>query len=156
MISYSYGMLALFELMQKPSQGKDLYQLFAEKVRDNKTLESRWAVLQETRVEYFRGKDFVAFMSKHPEVKDILGSDKDLDVEDIVNTLLRKNLLVRCDRVMKTVRPGKKKLSSWPAHLEIHPVSFFLFDSPALIVFRKCLLFGEECNELTYNSSLMK
>ncbi|XP_078441715.1 translocation protein-like protein [Wolffia australiana] len=103
----------------KKSPTKDLYQLFAEKVRDNKKLESRWAVLQEARVEYFRGKDFVAFMANHPEVKDILGSDKNLDVEDIVNTLLQKNLLVRCDRVVKTVRPGKKKLSSWPAHLEI-------------------------------------
>jgi hypothetical protein len=53
----------------------------------------------------------------------ILGPDKDLEVEDIVNTLLTKNLVIRCDRVMKTVRPGKKKLSSWPAHLEIHNVS---------------------------------
>lgn len=111
-------------LMQKPSPGKDVYQLFAEKVRDNKKLESRWAVLQETRVEYFRGKDFVAFLANHPEIKEILESDKDLDVEDVVNILLRKNLLVRCDRVIKTVRPGKKKLSSWPAHLEIYPVSF--------------------------------
>ncbi|CAA7404152.1 unnamed protein product [Spirodela intermedia] len=105
---------------KKPSPGKDVYQLFAEKVRDNKKLESRWAVLQETRVEYFRGKDFVAFMANHPEIKEILESDKELDVEDVVNILLRKNLLVRCDRVTKTVRPGKKKLSSWPAHLEIY------------------------------------
>lgn len=79
--------------------------------------------MQETRVEYFRGKDFAVFLRNYPEVKEILGSDKDLEVEDIINTLLMKNLLVRCDRVVKTVRPGKKKLSSWPAHLEIHSVS---------------------------------
>jgi translocation protein SEC62 len=97
--------------------------LFAEKVRDNKQLESRWAIMQETRVEYFRGKDFNTFIKNHPEVREILGPDKDLEVEDIVNTLLTKNLVIRCDRVMKTVRPGKKKLSSWPAHLEIHNVS---------------------------------
>ena len=102
-----------------------MYLSFAEKVRDHKDLESRWAVLQETRVEYFRGKDFVSFLKNHPEIRDILGSDRNLEAEDIGNTLLVKNLIVRCDRVVKTVRPGKKKLSTWPAHLEIFPVSFF-------------------------------
>ena len=111
--------------LQKAAVQKDVYQVFAEKVRDNKQLESRWAIMQEARVEYFRGKDFTVFLRNHPELKEILGSDKDLDTEDIVNTLLRKNLIVRCDRVMKTVRPGKKKLSSWPAHLEIYHVSTF-------------------------------
>ncbi|XP_048635278.1 uncharacterized protein LOC125608810 isoform X2 [Brassica napus] len=98
---------------------KDVFQLFAEKVRDNKGLESRWAVMEEARVEYFRGKDFVSFLKNHPECKEILEEDKDLDAEDIANVLLGKNLLVRCDRVTKTLRPGKKKLSTWPAHLEI-------------------------------------
>ncbi|CAL4888270.1 unnamed protein product [Urochloa decumbens] len=110
---------------EKSAPKKDVYQLFAEKVRDNKQLESRWAIMQETRVEYFRGKDFTTFIKNHPEVREILGPDKDLEVEDIVNTLLTKNLVIRCDRVMKTVRPGKKKLSSWPAHLEIHNEQVF-------------------------------
>ncbi|PPS14581.1 hypothetical protein GOBAR_AA05960 [Gossypium barbadense] len=110
----------------KQAAKQDVYQLFAEKVRDHKDLESRWAVLQETRVEYFRGKDFVSFMKNHPELKEILESDRDLETEDIANNLLQKNLLVRCDRVVKTVRPGKKKLSTWPAHLEIFPVAPFL------------------------------
>lgn len=92
-------------------------------MRDHKELKSRWAVLQETRVEYFRGKDFVSFLRNHPELKEILDSDKNLETEDIADALLRKNLVVRCDRVVKTVRPGKKKLSTWPAHLEILPVS---------------------------------
>ncbi|KAE8806601.1 Translocation protein SEC62 [Hordeum vulgare] len=48
-----------------------------------------------------------------------------MEAEDIVNTLLIKNLVIRCDRVWKTVRPGKKKLSSWPAHLEIHQEQVF-------------------------------
>lgn len=106
---------------KKQANKKDVFQLFAEKVRDHKDLVSRWAVLQETRVEYFRGKDFVSFLRNHPELKDILESDSHLEVEDIVNVLLSKNLLVRCDRVVKTVRPGKRKLSTWPAHLEIYP-----------------------------------
>lgn len=109
----------------KQSAEKDVYLSFAEKVRDHKDLESRWAVLQETRVEYFRGKDFVSFLRTHPEVRDILGSDKNLEVEEIGNTLLKKNLIVRCDRVVKIVRPGKKKLSTWPAHLEIFPGQTF-------------------------------
>lgn len=110
---------------QKQAARKDVFQIFAEKVRDHKELESRWAVLQETRVEYFRGKDFVSFLRNHPEPKDLLESDKNLEIEDIANSLLRKNLIVRCDRVVKTVRPGKRKLSTWPAHLEIFPVSSF-------------------------------
>ncbi|OVA10247.1 Translocation protein Sec62 [Macleaya cordata] len=104
---------------------KDVFQLFAEKVRDHKELESRWAILQETRVEYFRGKDFVSFLRNHPEQKDVLEVDRNLGVDDIADVLLRKNLLVRCDRVVKTVRPGKKKLSTWPAHLEIFPDQVF-------------------------------
>ncbi|XP_057953442.1 uncharacterized protein LOC131147845 [Malania oleifera] len=110
---------------KKQAAKKDVFQLFAEKVRDHKGLESRWAVLQETRVEYFRGKDFVSFLKSHQEVKEILESDRSLEVEDIGDALLRKNLLVRCDRVVKTVRPGKKKLSTWPAHLEIFPDQVF-------------------------------
>lgn len=104
---------------RKHGAKKDVFQVFSEKVRDHKGLESRWAVLQETRVEYFRGKDFVSFLRNHPELKDVLESDRNLEPEDIANSLLKKNLLVRCDRVVKTVRPGKKKLSTWPAHLEI-------------------------------------
>ncbi|KAG5027439.1 hypothetical protein JHK86_023353 [Glycine max] len=104
---------------------KDVFQVFAEKVRDHKELVSRWAVLQETRVEYFRGKDFVSFLKNHPELKDVLESDRNLETEEIANILLAKNLLVRCDRVVKTVRPGKKKLSTWPAHLEIFPRIWF-------------------------------
>nr|GMD24477.1 translocation protein sec62-like isoform X1 [Ipomoea batatas] len=82
---------------KKQAAKKDVFQSFAEKVRDHKDLMSRWAVLQETRVEYFRGKDFVSFMRNHPELKDVLESDKNLETDDIANTLLRKNLLLRCD-----------------------------------------------------------
>ncbi|XP_004500194.1 translocation protein SEC62 [Cicer arietinum] len=110
---------------RKQAVKKDVFQVFAEKVRDHKDLVSRWAVLQETRVEYFRGKDFVNFLKNHPEVKDILEVDRNLETEDVANILLGKSLLVRCDRVVKTLRPGKKKLSTWPAHLEIFPEQVF-------------------------------
>ncbi|KAL0855594.1 hypothetical protein Bca101_060747 [Brassica carinata] len=118
----------------KKAVKKDLFQLFAEKVRDNKGLESRWAVMEEARVEYFRGKDFVSFVKNHPQCKEILGEDSDLDAEDIANVLLGKNLLVRCDRVTKTLRPGKKKLSTWPAHLEIFRWTSRLFYTVVAVV----------------------
>lgn len=127
---------------QKQAAKKDVFQLFSEKVRDHKDLESRWAVLQETRVEYFRGKDFVSFLRNHPELKDILDSDKNLETEDIGNALLSKNLLVRCDRVVKTVRPGKRKLSTWPAHLEIFPVRIFFMHYVFLLKLEVSSLFS--------------
>ncbi|CAH8368541.1 unnamed protein product [Eruca vesicaria subsp. sativa] len=67
---------------------------------------------KKKRVVYFRGKYFVSFLKNHPECKEILKEDKDLDAEDIGNVLLERNVLVRCDRVTKTVCPGKKKLST--------------------------------------------
>lgn len=123
--SSDFDLTSFCTMFQKQAAKKDVFQLFAEKVRNHKELESRWAVLQETRVEYFRGKDFVSFLKKHPELKDILESDSNTEIDDIANILLSKNLLVRCDRVVKTLRPGKRKLSTWPAHLEIFPVCVF-------------------------------
>ncbi|XP_059315281.1 uncharacterized protein LOC132065766 isoform X2 [Lycium ferocissimum] len=104
---------------------KDAFHLFAEKVRDHKDFVSRWAVLQEIQVEYFRGKDFVSFMRNHSELKDIIESDRSLEPEEIANILLKKTLIVQCDRVVKTVQPGKKKLSTFPAHLDIYNYQVF-------------------------------
>ncbi|BBH02239.1 translocation protein-related protein [Prunus dulcis] len=100
---------------RKQAIQKDVFQLFAEKVGCS---------TGDTR-GIFQGKDFVRFLRNHPELKDILESDRNLEAEDIADVLLRKNLLVRCDRVVKTLRPGKKKLSTWPAHLEIFPDQVF-------------------------------
>ena len=58
--------------MQKQKQQKkvvDPVQVFAEKVRDHKELESRWAVLQDTRIEYFKGKDFVSLLQTHTDLR---------------------------------------------------------------------------------------
>ncbi|XP_024398141.1 uncharacterized protein [Physcomitrium patens] len=110
-------------------QGKEVdpVRVFAERVRDHKELDTRWAVLQEARVEYFRGKDFIALLRAHPELIKPLGieaaiADVDLDVGNI---LIRRRLIVRCDRVSKTPRPGKTKLSKWPARIEIYPEQMF-------------------------------
>eukprot|EP00249_Psilotum_nudum_P021482 c28120_g1_i1 orf=186-1268(-) len=103
---------------------------FAEKTRDHKELESRWAVLQDTRVEYFRGKDFVSFLKSHAELRKLLDTElsaQDTE-EDIGSLLLKRKLICRCDRVVKTLRPGKKKLSKWPARLELSPEHVFTVD----------------------------
>ncbi|OAE19963.1 hypothetical protein AXG93_1520s1370 [Marchantia polymorpha subsp. ruderalis] len=76
-------------------------KLFSDKLRDHKELESRWAVLREARVEYFRGKDFVELLNKFPELKDILKDERpeDDDPETIGNLLLKRKLVLRCERV---------------------------------------------------------
>lgn len=113
--------------------------MFAEKVRDHKGLESRWAVLQDTRIEYFRGKDFASLLQTHADLRpstsavpnstgasnsnnhnhNVTGTESE---EDLGNLLLKRKLILRCDRVLKTPRPGKTKLSKWPARLELFPV----------------------------------
>ncbi|KAI5081922.1 hypothetical protein GOP47_0001665 [Adiantum capillus-veneris] len=117
---------------QKQKQKKEIdpVQTFAEKIRDHKDLESRWAVLQDTRVEYFRGKDFTSFLQGHQDTKALLGSYQASteSEDDVGNLLLKRKLIVRCDRVVKTLRPGKTRLSKWPARLELHPDQSFSVD----------------------------
>jgi len=113
--------------LQKKGKEIDPVRVFAEKMRDHKELESRWAVLQEARVEYFKGKDFVSLLRAHPELLKPLAIEsttEDMEME-IGNLLLRRKLIVRCDRVLKTVRPGKTKLSKWPARIEFFPEQKF-------------------------------
>ena len=84
--------------------------------------------MQEVRVEYFRSKDFVELLKKHPSLMaGLIPENLDVDEESrssMAAALLQKGLIVRCDRAVKTIRPGKKKLSKWPAKLEVHLVSF--------------------------------
>eukprot|EP00270_Netrium_digitus_P012256 TRINITY_DN3966_c0_g1_i4.p1 TRINITY_DN3966_c0_g1~~TRINITY_DN3966_c0_g1_i4.p1 ORF type:complete len:410 (+),score=123.32 TRINITY_DN3966_c0_g1_i4:227-1456(+) len=114
----------------KKKQEKDPLLVFAEKVRDHKDLESRWAVMQEVRVEYFRGKDFAALIRKHPELTTkilpagTLGQHESAE-EVLGELLLQRKLIVRCERLVKTIRAGKKKLSKWPGRLEFHKDQVF-------------------------------
>ncbi|KAL3686688.1 hypothetical protein R1sor_012997 [Riccia sorocarpa] len=108
----------------------DSVKSFADKLREHKEFESRWAVLLEARVEYFRGKDFVELLNKSPELKDALKDERPADdtPEAIGNLLLKRKLVLRCARVVRTVRPGKKKLSKWPARIELCPDQVFSED----------------------------
>lgn len=115
---------------QKQKKETDPVQTFAEKIRDHKDLESRWAVLQDTRVEYFRGKDFMSFLQGHQDVKALLGGHlaSAESEDDIGNLLLKRKLILRCDRVVKILRPGRNRLSKWPARLELHAEQTFSVD----------------------------
>lgn len=114
---------------KKPKKSPEL--IFAEKVRYHKDLDSRWAILQEARVEFFRGKDFSSLIRRHPQLGEGLIPKEEAAKlhqpleQALLEIMLVAGLVVRCDRVVKTVRPGKKKLSKWPARLEIHPVQAF-------------------------------
>lgn len=116
----------------KKEKVADPVRSLAEKVRDHKEMESRWAVLQEARVEYFRGKDFAVLIENHPELASIVADIDDAgsspSEEEIAELFLKRKLIVRCERMVKTVRPGRKKLSKWPARLLIHPVQSFTED----------------------------
>ena len=111
--------------LQKKGKEVDPVRVFAERVRDHKELDTRWAILQEARVEYFRGSDFITLLRAHPELIKPLGIEAAVeDVElDIGNILIKRKLIMRCDRVSKTPRPGKTKLSKWPARIEVYQVS---------------------------------
>eukprot|EP00850_Spirogloea_muscicola_P007752 SM000040S14764 [mRNA] locus=s40:208292:210982:+ [translate_table: standard] len=120
---------------QRPRPPPDPAVQFAVRVRDHKELESRWAVLQEARVEYFRSRDLLALLRKHPDLaprppppSDSAPPPPPLSPEEAGELLLHRKLVYRCDRVVKVIRPGKKKLSKWPARLEVHPDQSFAED----------------------------
>ena len=160
--------------VQKQKKVVDPVQVFAEKVRDHKELESRWAVLQDTRIEYFKGKDFVSLLQTHTELRPSFSSPTPTAAntsvgggnnagsnnnhsnlnnvgvgieseEDLGNLLLKRKLILRCDRVLKTPRPGKTKLSKWPARLELYPVHAHNLFSPFLY-FYPCIF----CSDLSF------
>ncbi|GBG92067.1 hypothetical protein CBR_g54322 [Chara braunii] len=117
---------------------EDPFKSLGDKIRNHKDLESRWAVLRERRVEYFRGKDFANFIRHHSEIVDAaieLGTRTKESLpsgltseEQVASLLLRRRLIIRCDRVNKVPRPGKKRLSSWPRRLDLHGEQLFTED----------------------------
>ena len=93
--------------------------------------------MQEVRVEYFRSKDFVELLKKHPGLMAGIIPEDHLVVEEsrasMAAALLLRGLIVRCDRAVKTIRQGRKKLSKWPAKLEVHAVTQPAIPATALL-----------------------
>ena len=80
-------------------------------------------------MEYFRAKDLAELLSKHPELAKAITAEyepediESIPLEELVGEeLLRAKIIMRCDRVRKTLRPGKKKMSHWPGRLTFHEV----------------------------------
>ena len=77
-------------------------------------------------MEYFRSKDFVELLKKHPGLMAGVLAEDQIAVEEsrasMAAALLLRGLIVRCDRAVKTIRQGRKKLSKWPAKLAVHSV----------------------------------
>ncbi|CAI7868236.1 unnamed protein product [Closterium sp. NIES-54] len=109
-------------------------EITADKLRYHRELDSRWAIIRENRVEYFRGKDFADLIRKHPDLatplipaEDAASLRKPIE-EAVFHALVEAQLVVRCDRVVKTLRTGRKKLSKWPARLDFHQDQAFTVD----------------------------
>lgn len=77
-------------------------------------------------MEYFRSRDFVELLKKHPGLMAGIIAEDQIAVEEsrasMASALLLRGLIVRCDRAVKTIRQGRKKLSKWPAKLAVHSV----------------------------------
>eukprot|EP00899_Mesostigma_viride_P019294 jgi/Mesvir1/27366/Mv07176-RA.1 len=91
----------------------------ASELRGSKGIEHRTSVLEEMRVEYFRGKDFVRWLQDHADkVRDLplataQGGARSLE-ERVFERMLAYSYLIQTDRVNKKIPKGRKKLPKWP------------------------------------------
>lgn len=129
---------------KKPGISEDPLKLLCDKLRSKGGVEYRTAVVADERMEYVRGKDLASYFKDKPEAMAAFVSGnktREEQIEELVLLLLRRRLLLRCDRVYKKPKPGKKRLAKWPRKLVPHaPIeqawseeSFYvwLYDRPA-------------------------
>ncbi|RMZ57486.1 hypothetical protein APUTEX25_003729, partial [Auxenochlorella protothecoides] len=93
---------------------------FADSLRGKGGVEARAAVYQAQRVEIVRGKDLGRWIAAHPEPSSRFhnGAKTPEDqAKEVVELLLRRNLLQRCERMFKRPPPGSKKLVKFPKKL---------------------------------------
>ena len=98
--------------------------------------ESRSARVGDVRLDFFRGKDFIAAMEKQPDILDALIPMRDSDrtacetnaahaakvlearIAHIGGLLLHRGYVVKCERVFKDPRKGRTKLVKFPHYLQ--------------------------------------
>lgn len=98
--------------------------------------ESRSARVGDVRLDFFRGKDFIAAMEKQPEILDSLCPMKENErvacegdatraakmlearIAHIGGLLLHRGYVVKCERVFKDPRKGRTKLVKFPHYLQ--------------------------------------
>jgi len=93
--------------------------VFAEILRGKNGIESRSAVLQTDRLDLFRGKDFARWCRDNPEAVPNVVSRKDSSsvekrIEEAAGLLIRRGLLVKCQRKFLKPPPGQKRLIKFP------------------------------------------
>jgi translocation protein SEC62 len=92
----------------------------AETLRAKNGVEARPAVLVDERVDIVRGKDLIRFFEANPHVAETFTS-KNKPPEDrakeVAELLLRKNILIRCERKFKKPPPGQARLTKFPRKL---------------------------------------
>ncbi|GAB4817971.1 hypothetical protein N2152v2_005017 [Parachlorella kessleri] len=104
-------------LARKPS-GAPAYIELAEKLRSKQGVEAHTGICENVRVEYVRGQDLVAWAQEHPEALERFTKGKSAQdaAREVVELLLRRGLLRRCDHMYKKPPPGKK-LAKYPRKL---------------------------------------
>uniref|UniRef100_A0A7S0R9Q2 Translocation protein SEC62 n=1 Tax=Pyramimonas obovata TaxID=1411642 RepID=A0A7S0R9Q2_9CHLO len=95
--------------------------------------EVRDAVFENHRVDFFRGKDFVAHLKNNKECRELMaklpqdkikGTKIEDQIESLAHFLLRSGVFFRAERAQKTPKPGKKLLK-FPKRLELYPDNTF-------------------------------
>ena len=119
----------------KDDHDHDHSRALAYILRGNKGPEARNARLEDSRVDYFRGKDLYRSLKARPEIIDeyyqkLIGQptpttpteqDRTKQITQIGQEMLKRGYFVKCDRVYKTARPGRTKKVKFPKFLTTMP-----------------------------------
>jgi translocation protein SEC62 len=116
-------------------QANDPARALAYVLRGNKGPEARNARLEDSRVDYFRGKDLYRALKRRPEILDeyapkLTGvpmptaptdAERTKQITAIGQEMLKRGYFVKCDRVYKFPRPGRTKKVKFPKFLHTVP-----------------------------------
>eukprot|EP01025_Chloroclados_australasicus_P009008 TRINITY_DN13401_c0_g2_i1.p2 TRINITY_DN13401_c0_g2~~TRINITY_DN13401_c0_g2_i1.p2 ORF type:complete len:336 (-),score=61.66 TRINITY_DN13401_c0_g2_i1:260-1201(-) len=114
--------------MSQNPQKVDKVRDLTDSLRQKGGIDNRVAVVGQDRLDFFRGKDFARYFRKQPE---LIGSlvappkpekNRSIDdaIADLIRLLIRRQLIVRCERRYKKPKPGKKRLVKFPRKLVLY------------------------------------
>lgn len=95
----------------------DDIQSFADLLRSRKGVESRSAVLHTDRLDIIRGKDFARWYRENSDLVNLpikQGKKLEEQIPELATLLIRKGLLIRCQRKFHKPPPGQKRLIKFP------------------------------------------
>lgn len=115
-----------------PAKRVEPARALADQIRGKGGVESHIAVLstqvsEADRVEFFRAKDFSAWIEAHPDkvIPGVClpGTNPAEQAQAMMQLLLRKGLVRAVDRLFKSPKPGRKRLVKWPKKLTALPAN---------------------------------